>query len=325
VRAVVLTAYGPAEGLELQEVDKPVPGPGEVLVRVHAATVTAGDSELRTSALPWLFWVPLRLWMGLVRPKPNTVLGMEVAGVVDSVGEGVERFGPGDEVFGATGLGFGAYAEYVRVEAEGILAIKPDEVAFEQAVTVPVGGIAALGYLRKGGIAGGKTVLVRGASGSIGTYAVQLAKHAGAHVTGVCGTEGLARVQALGADVVIDYTTEDFTENGVTYDLMLDVVGRMSISRCLRSVKPGGTYVRGTIPGVWELLVALWAKLTSRKRVVLGDAGDSVEDLVSLGELMAQGELEAVIDRRYPLEETADAHRYVETGHKQGHVVITVA
>ncbi|MFT7522149.1 MAG: NADPH:quinone reductase-like Zn-dependent oxidoreductase [Kiritimatiellia bacterium] len=325
MKAVILTQYGPPEGLQLQEVDKPIPKAGEVLVRVHNTTVTAGDCELRALALPWLFQGPIRLWLGLIKPKPKTILGMQLAGVVESVAKDVRAFEPGDEVFAASGMRFGAYAEYVCVPVDGLIAKVPNGVSLEQSVCLPVEGMAALGYLRKGGIETAKTVLVRGASGGIGTFAVQLAKHHGAHVTAVCGTEGVDRVRALGADVVIDYTQQEFSDNGVSYDLILDVVGKMPISRCARSLSMKGAYVRGTVPGLWEVLQALWFAMASRKRVVLGDAGESVEDLVFLGGLLQQGKLESVIDRRYPIEQAAEAHRYVERGHKQGHVVIEVA
>ena len=325
MRAVVLTAYGPADSLEVRDVPDPTPRAGEVLIRVVATTVTMGDTELRSLSMPWLFSLPLRMWLGFGAPRPGTILGMELAGVVEAVGEGVVGFQVGDAVAGASGMGFGTYAELVCAPADRLLVHKPDSVSFAVAATAPTGGLAAVGYLRKGRIEQAKTVLIRGASGSIGTFAVQVAKHRGAHVTGVCGPDGVERVRGLGADVVLDYTQRDFTESDETYDLMLDVVGRMPISRCLRAVAPGGTYVRGTVPGVWELLVALWFNLTSRKRVVLGDAGESVEDLRALMGLLESGQVESVIDRTYPLEQIVDAHRYVETGHKQGHVVVTVA
>jgi len=324
MRAAVLAAYGAPEGLQLQEIDKPEPKAGELLVCVHATSVTRGDTEIRAFDLPWLFRIPLRIWLGLFGPKPNTIMGMEFAGIVESVGAGVDRFEPGDAVFGPTGMGFGAYAEYVCVSADEVIAKKPECVSFEQAAAVGIGGLAALGYLNKGRVHDAKKVLIRGASGSIGTFAVQLAKHFGAHVTGVCPTDSVQRVEQLGADVVIDYTRQDFTENGETYDLILDVVGKMSISRCLRSLSRSGCYVRGTVPGLWEVLRTLWATMTSRKRVVIGDAGESTEGLVFLAGLLETGELETVVDRRYPLEQIAQAHRYVEKGHKKGNVIITM-
>jgi len=324
MKAAILSGYGAPDKLVLTELDRPDPKPGQVLIRVHATTVTAGDTEIRSSNMPWLFKLPIRLWLGVFKPRGPLLLGMEVSGTIEALGEGVDTFAVGDEVFAATDMGIGAYADYVCVSASGIIVKKPQNVSFEAAAPVPIGGLAALGYLRKGGLQTAKTVLIRGASGSIGTFAVQLAKHAGAHVTGVCGPQGVERVRALGADEVIDYTETDFQSDGATYDLILDVVGKMPISRCLKSVKKRGSYVRGTIPGLWELMVALWVKLTSSKRVVMGDAGDSVEGLRELAGLLEEEQLEPVIDRTYPLEEIAEAHRYVDTGHKQGNVVICV-
>ncbi len=324
MKAVVLEAYGSPEALALRDVDRPEPKAGEILVRVHATTVTRGDTELRALDMPWLFRIPLRLWLGMVRPKPNMILGMELAGVVESVGPGVEGFSPGDAVFGAADMGFGAYAEYACLPVEGLVAHKPEGVSFAQAAPISIGALAALGYLTKGGVGRGKNVLVRGASGSIGSYAVQLAKHFGAHVTGVCPPQGVERVRQLGADAVIDYTKEDFTQSPKTYDLILDVVGGMSIARCMGSLSDAGRYVRATIPGIWEVLRALWVAATSRKRMVLGDAGGSSDDLTFLAGLVDSGELVSVIDRRYGLDQLPAAHRYVEQGHKQGNVVITV-
>ncbi len=310
--------------MQLQDVPKPTPKPGEILVRVHATSVTRGDTELRALDVPWLFWIPLRIWIGLRRPKPNTILGMELAGTVEATGSEVSRFAPGDAVFGPTRMGFGGYAEYTCVVADEVIVRKPEGVSFSQAAAVGVGGLAALGYLRKGGIDTAKTVLIRGASGSIGSFAIQLAKHFGAHVTAVCPPDSVQSVASLGADVVIDYTTDDFTKNGETYDLILDVVGKMSISACLGSLASRGRYVRATIPGLWEIARALWTAVTSSKRIVMGDAGDSLEGLEYLAGLLQTGELQAVVDRHYPLAEIAEAHRYVQRGHKRGNVIVTV-
>ncbi len=324
MKAVVLEMYGAADGLRLKDMAPLVPRADQVLVTVHTTTVNMGDTEIRASNIPWLFRLLTRLWLGFFRPRSDLILGMEMAGVVEAVGEAVERFSPGDEVFGSSAMGLGAHAESVCVPAKGLLAHKPPGVPFEQVAPLTISGLAALGYLRQGGVEQARTVLIRGASGSIGTYAVQLAKHSGAHVTAVCGTEAMERMEALGADVVIDYTRQEFDESGQTYDLILDVVGRVPISRCLHALTPQGVYVRGTVPGLWEFLVALWVRLTSRRRVVLGDAGGSAGDLVFLGQLLASGALRSVIDQRYPLDQLAQAHRYVETGHKQGHVLIAV-
>lgn len=325
MRAAVLTAYGPPEGVQIQELPEPIPRKGEVLVRVHASTVNAGDAELRASNLPWLFRVPLRLWLGVSRPRPGTVLGMEAAGTVARLGEGVTGLSVGDPVLGGVVFGTGGHTELARMAASGLVR-KPEGVSFEQAATLPISAIEALGYLRAGGAGPGKTVLIRGASGAIGSFAVQLAaRHFGARVIGVCGPEGVERVAALGASEVLDYTQRDFTELGEPVDLMLDVVGRIPVRTCLEAVKPGGCYVRATVPGAWELLAGLWARLRSGKRFVTGDGGGTRADLEQLARMVREGTLEPVIDRRYPLEALADAHRYVDGGHKQGNVVVTVS
>lgn len=326
MKAVVLEAYGPAEGLVLTQVEAPEPGPGELLVRVQHTTVTMGDTELRRSNMPWLFRLPLRLWLGVRRPRRGLVLGMEVAGTVQAVGEGVVGFAEGDAVYGVTPMGLGGYAELARVSVVEGVARAPSGVPLDQLAALPIGGLEAMGYLRRGGIAAGQRVLVRGASGSIGGYALQLAKHHfGAHVTGVCGPEAVERVAELGADEVLDYTERDFWQVGQTWDLMLDVVGKMPISRCLRVVTPGGAYVRATVPGLGEVLRAGWARLLGRRRVVVGSGGGTPADLVRLGELIEQGVIRTVIDRRVPLEDIAEAHRYVQLGHKQGNVIVDVS
>ena len=324
MRAAVVTAYGGPSVVQVRAVARPRVGEGQLLVRVVASTVTRGDTELREMAMPWLFRVPLRLWLGVRRPRRDTVLGMELAGIVEEVGPGVEGFAAGGPVFGLRGMGFGGNAEYATVAAKDLIAKAPADTDVEQLAALAVGGLAALGYLRKGGIQAGARVLVRGASGSIGTYAVQLAKHQGAHVTAICPAEHAPAVTELGADEVIASTSEDFVDRPERYDLMLDVVGRMPIARCLRVLTPHGRYVRGTIPGVGEVLRALWTALTSRKRVVMGDAGGSAEDLAHLAQLVHAGSLRTVIDRRYPLAEISQAHDYVAQGHKRGNVIITL-
>ena len=326
MRAVVLERYGGADGLVQRDIEAPEAGPGELLVRVHHTTVTMGDTELRSSRLPWIFRIPIRLWLGVWRPRRNTVLGMEVAGTVEAVGDGVQGFEVGDAVFGGTGMHLGGYGELARMPIGEAVAHKPADVPFDQVVALPIGGLEALGYLRLGGIAAGQRVLVRGASGSIGGYAVQLAKHHfGAHVTGVCGASGLERVAGLGADVVLDYEEQDFWETGETWDLMLDVVGRLPFTRCLRVLKPGGTYVRATVPGLGDVLRAGFHRLVGRRRIVMGSGGGGSQDLALLAGLVQQGTIRTVVDRRWPLTGIQDAHRYVETGHKQGNVVIDVA
>lgn len=322
MRAVVIRAYGAAEELDVTELPTPTPGSGEVLVQVHATTVTMGDTELRSMTLPWLFRLPLRLWLGWSRPRPHTIPGMEFSGTVASIGPGVTGWTVGERVFGAPDMGFGANASHIVMPAAQLFRM-PDGLSFEAAATLPIGGLEAIGYLRKAGTP--KRLLIRGASGSIGTFALQLAKQAGAHVTAVVEPAGVERVTALGADVVRDHTLQEFDAGDDRYDAMIDIVGKIPLSRCLAIVEPGGAVVRCTVPGLWEVLVGLWTRLTSDKRVRMGEGGGSRADLEHLAAEVAAGRIETVIDRVLPLDEVVEAHRYVETGSKQGHVVLRVA
>lgn len=323
MKAVVWAAYGPPDVLELQELEAPIPGDDEVLIRIVAATVFAGDCEMRAFDFPISFWVPLRLMFGLRKPKSKVrIPGQELAGVVEAVGADVTLFQKGDEVF-APAERFGAYAEYVCLKQHQAVVTKPGNMSFEEAATVPVGGLNALHFVRKGSVGKGQSVLINGAAGSIGTFAVQIAKILGARVTAVDSTNKLDMLRSIGADSVIDFTREDFTRKGETYDVIIDVVGKSSYSRSVRSLNQNGRYVLGN-PRFAGFFRGLWTSMTSSKTVIAALTGYRTEDLLTLKELIEAGKIRTVIDRRYPLEQIADAHRYVETGRKTGHVVITV-
>ena len=327
MKAIVWTEYGPPEVLQLKEVETPTPKDKEVLVRIYATTVTAGDCEQRSLTLPILHRLLMRAYVGLKRPKRITILGMDVAGEIEAVGKDVKLFQAGDQVFAATGfVGMGANAEYICLPEEpekGALALKPANMTYEEAAAVPVGGLEALHFLRQGNIQIGQKVLINGAGGTIGTFAVQLARYFGAEVTGVDSTSKLDMLRSIGADQVIDYTQEDFTKSGKIYDFILDVVGKSSYSGSIRSLKQNGRYLIAN-PGPSQMVRGRWTSMANSKKVLFGAASPKTEDLMFLKELIEAGKMRSVIDRRYPLEHIAEAHRYVETGHKKGNVVITV-
>ena len=324
MKAVVWTAYGPPDVLQLQEVEQPAPQDDEVLIRIHAAAVTMGDCEARGLRIPWLIRLPMRLYMGYSKPSRVLTLGMELAGEIESAGKDGQGFHPGDQVFAATGLEFGAYAEYICLPENGALASKPANMTFAEAAVVPIGGQEALHFLRAGAVRSGQKVLINGAGGSIGTFAVQLAKAFGAEVTGVDSSGKLDMLRSIGADHVIDYAQEDFTRNGQTYDVIFDVVGKVPFSDAIKSLKPDGRFLVAN-PGLSHLLRGPWTGMTSGKKVITATSTHSAENLVSLREMIEAGQIKAVIDRRYPLEQAAEAHRYVEGGQKKGDVVLTVA
>jgi NADPH:quinone reductase-like Zn-dependent oxidoreductase len=321
MRAIICTKYGPPEVLQLKEVAKPVPGDNSVLIKIHATTVTSGDIRLRSFNVPLSFWLPARIALGLRKPK-TTILGAELAGEIEATGRDVKMFQKGDKVFAYPGHHGGGYAEYICMPENGCLALKPANMTFKESATIPFGGNTALHFLRKGNIRSGQKVLIYGASGSVGTFAVQIARYFGAEVTGVCGTANLELVASLGADKVIDYTKEDFTKNGETYDVIFDAVGKSPFSDCMRSLKKEGIYLHAVAtPAV--MLRMRWVSMMSGKKLIGGTAIPETENLSFLKELAEAGKLKPVIDRCYPLEQIAEAHRYVEKGHKKGNVVIT--
>ena len=322
MKAIICTKYGSPDVLQLKEVEKPTPKDNEVLIKIYAATVNASDPIFRKGE-PAI----ARLFTGLIRPK-KPIPGTELAGEIEAVGKDVKRFKEGDQVFAATGLVYGAHAEYISLPEDGPLELMPTNMSYGEAATVCDGGFGALIFLRKLNIQSGQDVLINGASGSVGTYAVQLAKYFGTKVTGVCGTTNLDLVKSLGADEVIDYSKEDFTKNGQTYDIIFDVVAKSSFSRCRASLKTKGMYL-ATAPSLSFLFQALWTSKFGGKKVVMAAPGmkPSIEKIKALGflkELIESGKLKSVMDKSYPMVQIAEAHSYVEKGHKKGNVVITM-
>ncbi len=303
MKAIVCTKYGPPEVLQLKEVEKPIPGKNEVCIKIFATAVTASDCIVRGFNVPIIFWIPMALAVGFPKPR-QPILGMVLAGEVESAGKDVKSFKKGDQVFGFDRFAFGTYAEYKCMSENGLLAIKPSNVSYEEAAAVPYGGLLALHFLKKGNIQSGQQVLIYGASGANGTCAVQLAKYMGAKVTGVCSTANLELVKSLGADAVVDYTKEDLTNRGEFYDFIFDAVGKRKSSKIQfkKALRPNGKFI-SVDDGSPKLLV---------------------QDLILLKELVETGKLRPVVDRRYVLEQMAEAHRYVDGGHKKGNVVVTL-
>ena len=302
MKAIVATQYGGPEVLQLKEIEKPTPKDNEVLVKVHATTVTAADFRMRSFTVPAAVWIPARLALGITKPR-QPIFGSELAGVVEAVGKDVTRFKVGDQVFASTLTEkFGGYAEYKSLPEKAMMVIKPTNLTYEEAAALPIGATTALRLLRKGNIQRGQKVLIYGASGSVGTYAVQLAKYFGAEVTGVCSTSNLEMVKSLGADHVIDYTKEDFSAVNKRYDIIFDTVAKFPKAQYSKVLAPNGTYVS-------------MAKL---------DTKENMDNLIFIKGLIEKGVIKAVIDRCYPLEKMTEVHRYMDTGRKKGNIVITV-
>ncbi|UCE98324.1 MAG: NAD(P)-dependent alcohol dehydrogenase, partial [Dehalococcoidia bacterium] len=316
MKAVICTKYGPPEVLQLREVPKPVPRDNEVLIKIHATSVHIGDFRLRSFTVPPLFRIPFRLSVGFRGPRKK-ILGSELAGEIEAVGKDVKRLKKGDQVFGDAGGVLGTYAEYISLPEKTVLAEKPSNMSYEEAAAGPVSTLAALDFLKKGGIKSGQKVLINGASGALGTAGVQLAKYFGAEVTGVCSTSNIELVKSLGANKVIDYTKENFTKNKQKYDIIFDAVGKSSFSQCKGLLKQGGVYLM-SVPSLAILLQNLWTSIIGSKKAILVNPKSKTEDLNFLKELIEEGKLKPVIDRTYPLEQIVEAHRYVDKGHKKG-------
>ncbi len=321
MKAMIAERYGPPEVLQLGEVEKPVPKDDEILVGIYASAVTTADARLRGSNAPFGFGILMRLMIGVRKPR-NPIFGIDFAGEVESIGDKVTQFNEGDLVFGAGGSG--TYAEYLTISEDKSVLLKPAKLTFEEAAAVPFGAVSSLIYLRDlGKIQSGQKILINGASGCLGTYAVQLGKYFGAEVTGVCSTANIDWVMELGADNVIDYTKEDFTRQDKTYDIIFDTVGKISFSDCKQSLKQNGRFLMA-VAGLPQWFQVPWSFATGNKKAVAGVALSSKKDLHFVKELIEAEKIKPIIDRCYPLEQLPEAHRYVDKGHKKGNVIITV-
>jgi len=324
MKAILHTKYGPPDELQLKEVEKPAPKDNEVLIKINATTVTTSDCNVRNFTFaPKSFRFLARMIFGFRKPKIN-ILGVDLAGEIEAVGKDVKQLKEGDQVFGSSGSKLGGHAEYKCMPEDGVLAIKPANMTYEEAAAIPLAGNTALYFIRDlGKVQAGQKILIHGASGAIGTYAVQLARYYGAEVTGVCSGANAEMVKSLGADRIIDYTKEDFTKSDETYDVIFDVVGKISFSQCKSSLKQKGIYLENLLE-VQDILKMMWTSIIGGKKIKGGVSTESVENLNFFLELIESGKLKPVIDRSYPLEQTAEAFRYVEKGHKKGTVVIIV-
>ncbi len=318
MKAIVWTAYGSHEVLKYREFEKPFPKNDEVLIKIYASSVTTGDCRLRASKVPMGFWMLTRLAFGITKPR-RPIIGMDISGEIELIGKDVELFKKGDKVYGTTGMKLGANAQYTCLSEKSALVKKPNNITHENAVAIIFGGLTAIHFLRnKAKIQKGQKILINGASGAVGVASIQLAKYYGAEITGICGTSNIKLIEALGANKVIDYTNEDFTKNNETYDVIFDMVGNLSLHKCKKSLTKVGKLILINADLITNLLSI------SRNNLICGVAGESKEQLNFLKERIEAGELEAVIDRIYPLDRTDDAHRYVDRGHKKGNVIISV-
>jgi NADPH:quinone reductase-like Zn-dependent oxidoreductase len=322
MKAVVYTSYGAPDVLQIIEVPKPTPKDNEVLIKIHATTVTSADWRVRSLKMPVGFGLMSRLVFGIRKPR-QPILGTELAGEVESIGKNVSKFKVGDRVFAFSGAGMGCYAEYKCLPEAGMVVLKPDNLSYEEAAALCFGGTTALDFLRRGNLQSGEKVLINGAAGCVGTAMVQLAKHFGADVTGVCSATNIELVKSLGADRAIDYTTSDFTANGETYDIIVDTVGTAPFSRVKNSLTVGGRLLQ-VLAGLPDILVAPLVSMTGTKKVIAGPVAERVEDVRSIAKLAQAGEFKPFIDRSYPFDRIAEAHSYVDTGRKKGNIVVTL-
>jgi NADPH:quinone reductase-like Zn-dependent oxidoreductase len=323
MKAIICTKYGLPEVLQIKEIEKPLCKDNEVLIKIFATTVSIADTRVRGFRVPISFWIPARIALGINKPK-NAILGMELAGEIVSIGKNVKSFRIGDQIFSITGHSrFGGYAEYINLSDDSIIAIKPTNVTFKEAAAIPLGGLTALYFIKQGKIQNGQKILIYGASGSVGTYAVQIAKYFGAYVTGVCSSTNIELVKSIGADKVIDYTKEDFTKSGETYDVIFDTVGKCSISNCLKVLNKKGTFLHAVATPAVSIRLKL-ASLISGKRLIGGTTNGKIEELIFLKELVEKGAIKPIIDCVYSMEQIIAAHSYVDKGHKKGNVVISI-
>jgi NADPH:quinone reductase-like Zn-dependent oxidoreductase len=322
MKACVYTTYGPPDVLRIKEVATPVPGDHDIRIRIHATTVTSGDWRARSLEVPVGFGFVSRLVFGIFKPR-QPILGTELAGEVESAGKAVRKFKAGDRVFAFSGAGMGCHAEFKCMPEDGAVAVKPANLTFDAAAALSFGGTTALDFFRRGHLQRREKVLVNGASGGVGTAAVQLARHFGAEVTGVCRAANADMVRSLGAHHVIDYTREDFTKNGKTYDVIVDTAGTAPFSRSSGSLAKNGRLLL-VLGGLVDMMQIPWVSMTGSKKIIAGPAAERPADLLALAKLAEAGKFKPVIDRRYRFEDIAEAHRYVDTGHKKGNVVITL-
>lgn len=325
MKVIICTKYGSPEVLQIKEIEKPAPRDNEILVKNFATSVSKADTRIRSFSVPLAFWIPGRLALGITKPKKN-ILGGELAGRIESVGKDVKNFKQGDEVFAATGMEFGTYAQYVCIPEDGVVAIKPANISFQQAAVIPIGARTALYYLRKANIKKGQKVLIYGASGSVGSYAVQIAKFLGAEVTAVCSSTNIDLVKNIGADKVIDYTDKDFSLGYNTYDVILEAVNKSSFLKCSKALKEEGVYIN--VAAAIKTLAMLWVSMTSKKKIIPAPPSEHTdyitkrEPLLFLKKLVEEEKISPLIDKEFGMEQIIEAHRYVDKGHKKGNVVI---